>query len=867
MRLGSFSDIGAQHELNKVNSWLRLLSVQMARTPSAPQGTPSLNGSGGGVVDLTQYLFLPGRLTSQDSRRRVTFEAKPLASSGATINPTQSGVGFTAYSTSTGERPTVNFSIEETASGRTVVGQREWAFPAFNVNSSGATTGLHYFVDTSDYQNITKKLIDNGNYIALEDTTQPSGFFNAAWNKSLMWAWGGGYPAGGFNLAAGTLGTPVGVHPSIQIPALDYLDGGAGVRDRTHVLPIVKRAHGFSSGTGSPFEPGSLLYGSSSKRELYPMFSTAQGTLAAPLDKSFPIWHPFVNQTCTFTISSPVVTMASTTGIYIGMRMRETTNTYALGEDTHVLSVDSPTQITMSQNWPASGMSRSVDFFGMTWSDTATSITLGAGALTDYLYLPGRATGQRIGSAVQTGNSDDIAMSGRLNIGTAIFSNDVNLQVTKNVTASTATINFVRFNPVIATSGASNATFNAMATIITGGGSISSGGLTANGASFTVNPTASAGVTAIVRGLLMSCGGTHTSTNSSTISGLSGSVTTSISGASAATISGLTASVSSSISSTPTATISGIITSATNNNVAAINTIEGINCNPLGNNALPGDLYNVTYLNGIFAKMSARAANIQEMDVLRPAGDAVNLQYGVATLASVVNTDSFGLTGQFGSTAITATVTVGNVQLAGVSAPGNVRTGMYITGTGIAAGTYVVSVNVGASTVNMNNVGVAPGGVQSLSFWGTMTQWSGLRRTTAFPVGNVQNQTFIDNWIDNLPSQHAGRFYFNVPTPNTYPLPTAWVHIGAGSAAVSSAPLKFTAGVNLAAPEAGAIEYDGASLFVTDGVPTRKTALITDGVNAAGGAAGTLLNSPAAGNPVIWLTVNVGGVPYRIPGW
>jgi hypothetical protein len=45
----------------------------------------------------------------------------------------------------------------------------------------------------------------------------------------------------------------------------------------------------------------------------------------------------------------------------------------------------------------------------------------------------------------------------------------------------------------------------------------------------------------------------------------------------------------------------------------------------------------------------------------------------------------------------------------------------------------------------------------------------------------------------------------------------------AGTAAAGTAPLKFTLGVNLTSPEAGAVEYDGTHLTYTNSVPTRKT--------------------------------------------
>jgi hypothetical protein len=52
--------------------------------------------------------------------------------------------------------------------------------------------------------------------------------------------------------------------------------------------------------------------------------------------------------------------------------------------------------------------------------------------------------------------------------------------------------------------------------------------------------------------------------------------------------------------------------------------------------------------------------------------------------------------------------------------------------------------------------------------------------------------------------------------------PTAALQLKAGAAAAGGAPLKLTAGTNLTAPEAGAIEFDGTSLYFTDSTPTRR---------------------------------------------
>jgi hypothetical protein len=58
----------------------------------------------------------------------------------------------------------------------------------------------------------------------------------------------------------------------------------------------------------------------------------------------------------------------------------------------------------------------------------------------------------------------------------------------------------------------------------------------------------------------------------------------------------------------------------------------------------------------------------------------------------------------------------------------------------------------------------------------------------------------------------------------TAAVPTAKLHIAAGAAAATSAPIKLTAGTNMTTPEAGAIEFDGANLFFTTG-STRQIAV------------------------------------------
>ena len=85
--------------------------------------------------------------------------------------------------------------------------------------------------------------------------------------------------------------------------------------------------------------------------------------------------------------------------------------------------------------------------------------------------------------------------------------------------------------------------------------------------------------------------------------------------------------------------------------------------------------------------------------------------------------------------------------------------------------------------------------------------------------------------------------------------PTARLHIAAGTATASTAPLKLTSGTNLTSPEAGAFEFDGTNLYFTPAGTRRTVPLvpgtdyqtpITTSVANSGTTATTLTTSAAA---------------------
>ena len=63
--------------------------------------------------------------------------------------------------------------------------------------------------------------------------------------------------------------------------------------------------------------------------------------------------------------------------------------------------------------------------------------------------------------------------------------------------------------------------------------------------------------------------------------------------------------------------------------------------------------------------------------------------------------------------------------------------------------------------------------------------------------------------------------------------PTARLHLPAGTATASTAPLKFTSGTDLTAPEAGVIEYDGLHFSVTEVIDRRVISVASDSVTTA----------------------------------
>lgn len=153
-----------------------------------------------------------------------------------------------------------------------------------------------------------------------------------------------------------------------------------------------------------------------------------------------------------------------------------------------------------------------------------------------------------------------------------------------------------------------------------------------------------------------------------------------------------------------------------------------------------------------------------------------------------------------------------------------------------AAEAYVY--NVGAGTITDGRAGYFY--LQNLVVGGTLTNFYGVKVDIGFNNGTVTNTygvyvgSLISGTQTNVPyafyaSDATAKNYFAGPTGYGTTSPTAYVHMKAGTATASTAPLKFTAGTNLTSAEAGAMEFDGTSLFITDSLPNRRTIATTTG--------------------------------------
>ncbi|MHC1703188.1 MAG: beta strand repeat-containing protein [Tenuifilaceae bacterium] len=169
---------------------------------------------------------------------------------------------------------------------------------------------------------------------------------------------------------------------------------------------------------------------------------------------------------------------------------------------------------------------------------------------------------------------------------------------------------------------------------------------------------------------------------------------------------------------------------------------------------------------------------------------AVNIANGTigGNIISIGNT--------VGTTGITQRVGTGNFSLDGVAGS------IYSIGPSTVGGTITIG-----GTAQTGAIGIGTGtGAQTINIGTGGTGIKSIRIGT----GAIANSILIGN------TTAGTRTGINVATS------TAQFHLGPGNAAVNNAPLKFTSGANLTAPESGAVEFDGTNYYATSGT-TRYT--------------------------------------------
>ncbi len=150
-----------------------------------------------------------------------------------------------------------------------------------------------------------------------------------------------------------------------------------------------------------------------------------------------------------------------------------------------------------------------------------------------------------------------------------------------------------------------------------------------------------------------------------------------------------------------------------------------------------------------------------------------------------------------GATSLNLRTGTSNFSLDGVGASN------YTIGSSTTTGTISIGGNTQSGTI-----GIGTGtGLQTLNFG---TGGTGIK-TINIGTGSVANSIRIGNTTSGTKTG------INQTTP------TAQLHLGVGYATANNgAPLKFTAGTNLATPESGAVEFDGSNYYVSTGT-TRYT--------------------------------------------
>ncbi len=266
---------------------------------------------------------------------------------------------------------------------------------------------------------------------------------------------------------------------------------------------------------------------------------------------------------------------------------------------------------------------------------------------------------------------------------------------------------------------------------------------------------------------------------------------------------------------------------------------------------------------------------------IEPSSNSVTLSDGKVLIGNVSNVaaaqaisgdvvvSNTGVAAIQANTVVLGTDTAGNY-VATLADTGTGATTIANSGTETSAVTLAVNVDNSGIEINTNKLQLKDGGVATAKILDSNVTlakiadggFNKVLTTDGTGAGNpqwedksiftssalVQNHVFVGN-ASNVPTDTANIPVVSLPTGGAWTLtsnlnidsdtlvidqannrvgigvnaPTSALHLKAGTAAASTAPLKLTSGASLATTEAGAVEYDGVNLYVTPTSLTRKS--------------------------------------------
>lgn len=215
-------------------------------------------------------------------------------------------------------------------------------------------------------------------------------------------------------------------------------------------------------------------------------------------------------------------------------------------------------------------------------------------------------------------------------------------------------------------------------------------------------------------------------------------------------------------------------------------------------------------------------------------GTPVNNQVGVWTGSGTLEGDP-NFTWDASTLAVTGATTVSTSLrtplVVGGTAAGDALTLQSTTGTGTTTGNALVlkgGTNGGTTLATyLNNGDYGQGTAPSSGTRYFMVTAGNTSSTNAAIWRNPNGNNLLvvnsagDVSLGNQGTTTSINKLYNKTFAGGNTVPTAILHLGAGTASAQTAPLKFTSGTNMTTPESGAVEYDGTHFYGTNSTPTR----------------------------------------------